>query len=77
MDSSSSGNAPRPAKPPQNHPGMTIGGIILAILIILSVFAVADPRADIPVISPIVCSLKGGAWYGGGILAPPGCYRAW
>jgi hypothetical protein len=35
-----------------------------------------DPHANIPVISPVVCSLKGASWYEQTPLnlLPPGCY---
>ncbi|MGH2755243.1 MAG: AsnC family transcriptional regulator [Actinomycetota bacterium] len=52
---------------------------ITAILIGLSVLAawsLVDPHADIPVVSRIMCSLKGGSWYdGSAITGPAGCYN--
>jgi hypothetical protein len=48
---------------------------VLAVLVFLGMIAATNPRTDIPLISPLVCSLKGDTWYGGGLLGPPGCYR--
>jgi len=40
----------------------------------LTMWAFSDPHANIPVISPIVCSIKGGIWYDSSLLIPAGCY---
>jgi len=51
-------------------------GLVLAVLVVLTVWTFADPSADVPVISPIVCSAKGDAWYTGDAAwgIPAGCY---
>jgi hypothetical protein len=46
-----------------------LGGIMMAVLASFS-----DPHLNFPVISQVVCSVKGDTWYGGGILGEPGCY---
>jgi hypothetical protein len=51
-----------------------LAAVVAAILVILGLMAFSDPNLNIPVISPLACSVKGDTWYGGGILGPPGCY---
>lgn len=51
--------------------------VMLLILIVLGfIAAMISPHVNLPVISQVACTLKGGSWYGGGLLGPPGCY-AW
>lgn len=38
--------------------------------------SIADPHLNLPVISQVACAVKGGDWYGGGLLGLPGCYSA-
>jgi hypothetical protein len=77
-------------KMPHDHPGLTsarssnsgggnslfkIIGIILVSLIFLgAAMSYYDPHLNFPVVSQVVCSLKGDTWYGGGLLESPGCY---
>jgi len=59
------------------HDGWKIAVAVAAfILIVLTVWAFADPGAQLPVISKVVCSVKGGTWYDGNQLLgiQPGCY---
>lgn len=50
-------------------------GIILVSLVLLgAVVSFYDPYLNFPVVSQVVCSLKGDTWYGGGLLGSPGCY---
>lgn len=51
-----------------------LGTVLVALIILLTVAAFIDPSVNLPVISQVVCSLKGDTWYGGGILGQPGCY---
>lgn len=48
--------------------------IVIAVLIVGVLGSLIDPMLDFPGISPLVCSLHHGLWYGGGLLGPPGCY---
>jgi hypothetical protein len=53
-----------------------IAAFVIAALVGLGVWALLDPYANIPVVSQVVCSLKGASWHGGstGLGVPPGCY---
>lgn len=53
----------------------TITGVIAAVLVAASLWAFFDPRAQIPLISPIVCSVKGQTWHAGSTSVPAGCYQ--
>jgi hypothetical protein len=57
------------------RPRKTMIFFLVVALLILVVIVWANPHANIPVLSNIVCSVKGGSWYDGGILGPPGCYK--
>ena len=52
---------------------MRIGlvGVIVGTLVLLTGWAAVDPHAQIPVVSPIVCSLKGADWTGVPALGIP------
>lgn len=50
--------------------------IVIAGLIIGALASVVDPRINFPVVSQVVCSLKGDTWYDGGLLGAPGCYAS-
>lgn len=53
--------------------------IAMAICLVLWLGAVAweNPHAQVPVMSKLVCAVKGGAWYAGdGFGNPAGCYEA-
>ena len=54
----------------------TILGV--ALLTALGYSAAANPHTNIPVVSPLVCGLKGGVWVDqNGLLEPPtGCYES-
>lgn len=47
----------------------------VVLVLLLAGISLYNPRVNVPLISPVVCSLKGDTWYGGGILGPSGCYR--
>lgn len=49
----------------------------LVVILGLAGWALADPYANIPFVSPIVCSLKGASWTEGSPLldVPAGCYE--
>jgi hypothetical protein len=49
--------------------------VLVALVALLALISLTNPRVNVPLISPVVCSLKGDTWYNGGILGPPGCYR--
>ncbi len=48
--------------------------ILLAVATILTMWSFTDPHANIPVVSQVVCSMKGGTWYDSSLLIPAGCY---
>jgi hypothetical protein len=48
--------------------------IIASIVFLGAAMSFSDPHLNFPLISQVVCSLKGDTWYGGGILGAPGCY---
>jgi len=61
------------------HDGWKIAVAVAAvILMILTVVAWASPTAQIPVISKVVCDVKGGTWSDGSALLgiSPGCYAS-
>lgn len=65
----------RPGGGSGGHPVLAILGIILVSLVSLgTATSFFDPHLNFPVVSQVVCSLKGDTWYGGGILGEPGCY---
>jgi hypothetical protein len=49
--------------------GLLLGALLLAI----GAYAGANPNVNIPVISPLVCDIKGYTWHEGG-LEGTGCY---
>ena len=53
----------------------TLASVVAAALVAATLCAFFDPRAQIPVISPIVCSVKGQTWHAGSTIAPAGCYQ--
>jgi hypothetical protein len=58
----------------------TTSAILLAIVVVvvaLGGIAAVNPRLDIPVISKVVCSVKGGTWSDGSVALgiPAGCYK--
>jgi hypothetical protein len=62
------------------HTGLKVFAAIAAIIITFVVLlgtaeSLFDPNVNFPVISQVVCSVKGGTWYDGGLLGSPGCYR--
>ena len=64
-------------QPPPRHskgPLWVIGGILLVLLLVGGLVSLFNPYVNFPVVSQVVCSLKGDTWYGGGILGSPGCY---
>jgi len=64
------------ASPPPSRGGTrsALAGILLLLLILAAAMSFYDPHLNFPVISQVVCSLKGDTWYGGGLLGSPGCY---
>jgi hypothetical protein len=52
-----------------------IAALFGALMLLLTLISFANPHVNVPLISPVVCSLKGDTWYDGGLLGPPGCYR--
>jgi hypothetical protein len=55
----------------------SVKGLLIAIGIGLGVlffWALSDPHVNIPVMSNLACSVKGGTWSNGNILQPQGCY---
>jgi len=56
-------------------PWMLPVGLILAGMLAASALAsFAFPHLNFPIVSQVVCSVRGGTWYDGGLLGPPGCY---
>jgi hypothetical protein len=51
-----------------------LGWLLAALLVFGVLGSVGDDRLDFPLVSPLVCSVRGGDWYGGGLLGAPGCY---
>jgi hypothetical protein len=49
-------------------------GVVIVFVLLLSGIAFFNPNVNIPVISPIACSIKGGTWDNGQFLTMPGCY---
>jgi len=48
--------------------------ILLAVATILTMWSFSDPHVNIPIVSQVVCSIKGGTWYNSSLLIPAGCY---
>lgn len=46
----------------------------MSLVVLAAAMSFYDPNLNFPVVSQVVCSLKGATWYGGGILGAPGCY---
>lgn len=55
---------------------MTVGLIasLIPLLILLGLIAAVFPNVNVPVVSTIVCNLKGASWWDGGFGLPTGCY---
>jgi hypothetical protein len=70
------GDAVHNHEPRQGNAGWIIF-ILLILLLLAAMMSFTDPNLNFPVISQVVCSLKGATWYGGGILGAPGCYAPW
>ena len=50
-------------------------GVVSAFLVAGVLWALLDPMAQIPGISQVVCSVKGGTWHdGSSVSIPAGCY---
>ena len=58
------------------NPVRVLAVLVIAGLVLATLVAIANPRADIPVISQVVCGARGGSWYGGSIFAAAGCYQS-
>lgn len=54
--------------------GKRAAAIAAGVLLVLGLWCAVDPALDVPVVAPVVCAVKGGQWYGGGLLYPAGCY---
>jgi hypothetical protein len=52
-----------------------LAAMIAAAIVLTGIFAFANPGMNIPVVSEVVCHLKGDTWYSGGLLIPAGCYQ--
>jgi hypothetical protein len=70
-----------PPEPPPQPPSRSRHGanwviVLVVALVVLGFWAAADPRLNVPGISPFVCSLKHDDWYPGGLLGAPGCYAS-
>jgi hypothetical protein len=55
----------------------TIAGIIAIIgglLTVLILLVWVNPHANVPLISEVVCTIKGATWYDGDVFNQPGCY---
>lgn len=61
--------------PPAGPSGGIAGGWVIAILIVLVVISFANPTFNVPVVSQVVCSVKGGTWYDSSLLTQAGCYK--
>jgi hypothetical protein len=50
--------------------------VVVTLLVLLFGWAFVDANANIPVISPILCSMKGASWFEGSAVmgTPAGCY---
>lgn len=53
---------------------MVVMVVVLALVTVSAVMSATNARLNFPVVSQVVCSLKGDTWYGGGIMGTPGCY---
>jgi hypothetical protein len=47
---------------------------VVGIVAALGLWAAYDAHANIPFISQVVCSLKGGSWHEAGLFNDAGCY---
>lgn len=56
-------------------PAHTVLVVAALTLVGLFTWAFFDPRAQIPWISEVVCSIKGNTWYDQSALIEPGCYQ--
>ena len=67
---------PPPPPPRSGGKGLywTLGSILLVLVMLGAAMSFFDPSLNFPVVSQVVCSLKGDTWYGGGLLESPGCY---
>lgn len=54
-----------------------LGAVAAGTLIALTGWVATDPHAQVPVLSEVVCSIKGESWMEGsaGLGTPAGCYR--
>jgi hypothetical protein len=55
-----------PERPESPRRAFTWGGLVavtISVLAVLGVWSYADPNLKLPVISPLVCILKGGVFY--------------
>jgi hypothetical protein len=52
----------------------TLVGILLVLVLLGAAMSFYDPNLNFPVVSQVVCSMKGDTWYSGGLLGAPGCY---
>lgn len=64
-----------PEAPRRDTTLRTIAGTIAAALVAATLWAFFDPRAQVPLVSPVVCSLKGKTWHSGSTIVPAGCYE--
>jgi hypothetical protein len=65
--------APREPSAPRMSPRARAAAAIVVIVVALFGWSLLDPTANIPVISPIACTVRGGSWYAPWPL-PPACY---
>ena len=49
--------------------------ILVSLALLGAAMSLYDPHLNFPVVSQVVCSLKGDTWMSGNILNPPGCYK--
>ena len=75
-----------PAPPPPSEQGQrksghaaTIALVAVGILLLLTALAWTNPKVNVPLISPFICSLKDGTWFDGPDalfgVTQAGCYE--
>jgi hypothetical protein len=52
----------------------TIVLVVVVTIAALFLWALSDSHAEIPFVSQVVCSLKGGTWHAAGLFNDAGCY---
>ncbi len=69
--------APKAAQRKKQSSAEAVVIVVLVLLFALSAWAFVNPHANVPVVSKVVCSIKGASWTDGSAAwgIPAGCYR--